>query len=94
VIEGRRVTLRPARLEDRRTVYEWGHHSDIAPLIHLSGDPAEPFETWCDDWKEHYFADASPDSGASSSFSSTATPSALSRTTTSTPPGASNSTSG
>ncbi len=41
-------------------IYEWSHSSDIARWIHLSGEPAESFETWCDDWKAHYFTDESP----------------------------------
>lgn len=63
VIKGRLVQLRPASLEDRRMIYDWSHTSDIAPWIHLSGDPIETFETWCDDWKACYFMDDSPELG-------------------------------
>ena len=60
MITGKKVQLRPAARDDRRMLYDWSHASDIAPLIHLSGDPSESFETWCADWKEYFFTDESP----------------------------------
>jgi RimJ/RimL family protein N-acetyltransferase len=63
MIKGKQITLRPAMLDDRRTVYDWSHDSDIAPLIHLSDDSDETFQEFCDEWKEHFFTDASPELG-------------------------------
>ena len=63
MIKGERVTLRPATRDDRRMVYEWANNSDIAPLINLSSDASQTFEQFCDDWKEHFFTDDSPDLG-------------------------------
>ena len=63
MIPGKNITLRPATLEDRRMIYSWSHESDIAPFIHLSGDPTESFEEWCEGWKDCYFTDDSPELG-------------------------------
>jgi hypothetical protein len=63
MIKGKQITLRPATLDDRRTVYDWSHDSDIAPLIHLSDDSDEIFQEFCDEWKEHFFTDTSPELG-------------------------------
>ncbi len=62
-IDGRRVRLRPATLADRRMIHDWSYASDVAPLLHLSDPPSRPFESWCEDWQEHYFTDATPERG-------------------------------
>ena len=60
MIEGKRIHLCPATLEDRRMIYDWGHASDIASFLDPSGEPQDTFDAWCDDWSEHYFTDESP----------------------------------
>jgi diamine N-acetyltransferase len=60
MIPGKNITLRPATLEDRRTIYEWANTSDIAPLIHLSDNACETFEQFCLGWEDYFFTDDSP----------------------------------
>jgi RimJ/RimL family protein N-acetyltransferase len=64
MIKGERVVIRPASLADRRMVWEWSEHSDVAPFLLSSGqDGPHSFDQWCDGWKEHYFTDESPELG-------------------------------
>lgn len=63
MIKGKRTTLRPATLEDRRTIFEWGHDSDVAPFIYPSGGATKTFEDFCADWKVHFFTDEAPELG-------------------------------
>ena len=45
-------------------IYEWSHTSDVGHfLLDLSGDLNETFEAWCDEWKDHFFTDESPELG-------------------------------
>ena len=53
MIKGKKVTLRPATLDDRRVVFEWGHDSDIAGFIYPPGGETQTFEDFCADWKEY-----------------------------------------
>ncbi|MFC1452177.1 GNAT family N-acetyltransferase [Verrucomicrobiota bacterium] len=64
MIKGNTVELRSANLADRRMVWEWSEHSDVAHLL-LSPDQdgPNPFDQWCAGWKEYYFADESPELG-------------------------------
>jgi RimJ/RimL family protein N-acetyltransferase len=63
MIQGERINLRPATLDDRRLIYEWAHDSDIASFLHPNAAPWETFDEWCDDWQEHYFTDEFPRRG-------------------------------
>ena len=63
MIQGTRTTLRPATLDDRRAIFEWGHDSDIAPFIYPSGGTTKTFDDFCADWKEHFFTDEAPELG-------------------------------
>lgn len=63
MIKGKKTTLRPATLDDRRTIFEWGHDSDIAPFIYPDGGSTETFEDFCADWKTHFFTDEAPEQG-------------------------------
>jgi diamine N-acetyltransferase len=62
-IKGKKVTLRPATLKDRKAVYNWSNHSDITPILNLAGAKVITFEEFCADWKEYYFSDDSPELG-------------------------------
>ena len=61
-IIGDHVILRPASIEDQRSIYEWLAHSDISPS--MSGPPTfpeEPVPTWTEfqaDYQESYFNDS------------------------------------
>jgi diamine N-acetyltransferase len=63
MIRGDQIELRPATLEDRRMIFEWGHDSDIAPFIYPSSGATSTFGDFCVDWKEHFFTDESPELG-------------------------------
>jgi diamine N-acetyltransferase len=69
MIRGRLVALRPARLEDRRSVYEWMAESEVTqwmmgpPLF-----PEAPIPTWdefCADYLPLFFDGTRPDFGRS-----------------------------
>ena len=62
-IRGKQIALRPVAFKDRKMIFEWGHNSDIAHLFHLADGETETFETWCEDWKDYYFTDDSPELG-------------------------------
>ncbi len=67
MIQGKKVVLRPATEQDKRTIYEWLVMSDITPSI--MGPPAypdHPIPTWgefCDDYKQYFFDGSSPHLG-------------------------------
>ena len=63
MIKGDKVSLRPAELEDRRTVFEWGHDTDIAQFIYPPDAETQTFGDFCADWKDHYFQDQLPELG-------------------------------
>jgi RimJ/RimL family protein N-acetyltransferase len=54
VIRGRRVALRPATPDDRHTIWSWAVAPDVAPHL-FTNEPAPTFETFCADYKRHYF---------------------------------------
>jgi len=60
MIKGKRTTLRPATLEDRHAIFEWGHDSDISSFIYHPEAATKTFEDFCADWKEHFFTDEAP----------------------------------
>jgi RimJ/RimL family protein N-acetyltransferase len=68
-ILGARVALRSAQIFDRRPIYEWLVHSDIAAT--MSGPPTfpeRPVPTWeefQEDYLPHYFDDSAPRLGRS-----------------------------
>lgn len=53
------VALRPATLDDRRTLYDWMACSDVTPAMMGPPDyPDHPIPTWeqfCGDYVEHFF---------------------------------------
>jgi len=59
-IDGRVVSLRPATMADRRTIYDWSHASDVARFLYPGGPAGDPFNVWCADWKDHYFTGEAP----------------------------------
>jgi diamine N-acetyltransferase len=59
VIRGRRVALRPATPEDRRTVWSWAVAPDVAPHL-FRQEPVPSFEGFCADYKRHYFDASDP----------------------------------
>jgi len=64
IIRGDKVALRPAVGADKRMIYEWAHHSDIAKWLHWPPkDRIETYQEWCADWKPHYFKDEEPRRG-------------------------------
>lgn len=66
-LTGNLVTLRPATIEDRLSIYEWLAHSDIT--AYMMGPPTYPehkIATWqefCDDYVSHYFSEEKPELG-------------------------------
>jgi diamine N-acetyltransferase len=69
MIRGSLVTLRPATLDDRRSVYEWMAQSEVTPS--MMGPPVyaeAPIVTWdefCADYVEHFFDGSQPEVGRS-----------------------------
>ena len=62
------VSLRPSRVEDQRTAWEWGNSSDIARWLNLPKDPegvwqATSYEDFCDDYRMFYFDGSTPMDG-------------------------------
>jgi diamine N-acetyltransferase len=58
-MEGRRIRLRPARLADRRAIFEWLAHSDVTAAMlgppTFPETPAPDWEEFCEDYTEEYF---------------------------------------
>lgn len=67
MLKGFMIELIPAKLEDRRKVYEWGNESDITKCHAGPPDyPENPVATWeefCCDYVEYYFDDSEPKKG-------------------------------
>ena len=67
VLHGQLVTLRPATLEDRRSIYEWAAFSDATQA--MMGPPTYPehpvpiWEEFCEDHKAHFFNGYDPELG-------------------------------
>lgn len=63
-ILGKLIVLRPATADDRRDIYEWLAHSDVARF--LAGPPLYPeiptqtWEEFLDDYTPNYFNDSAP----------------------------------
>ena len=63
-LQGESVTLRPATMNDRLSVYQWLTQSDLTPLI--MGPPTfydNPIPTWeefTDDYKDYFFDGSAP----------------------------------
>jgi RimJ/RimL family protein N-acetyltransferase len=69
VLEGERVRLRPATLDDRPAIYEWLAHSDVTSR--MLGPPKYPevpvpsWEEFCDDYDETHFEGSASDDARS-----------------------------
>jgi diamine N-acetyltransferase len=69
MIRGRFTTLRPARDDDRRNVYEWMAQSEVTPW--MAGPPLfteAPIPTWeefCADYVPYFFDGSRPELGRS-----------------------------
>ena len=67
MIKGNKVELVPARLEDRKKVYEWCFHSETSKSH--SGPPNYPdmhipdYEEFCDDYMDYFFTGSEPTKG-------------------------------
>ena len=66
-IIGKIVTLRPATLKDRRSVYEWLAHSDITEQMlgspHYPDNPPPTWNEFISDYTDQYFTDSKPELG-------------------------------
>jgi diamine N-acetyltransferase len=66
-IDGQRVRLRPATLDDRCMIYRGLARSDVTDILlgHPSQDrtPLLSYEAFCDDYKQHFFNDSWPEGG-------------------------------
>ncbi|HCP31945.1 TPA: hypothetical protein DIT45_01640 [Candidatus Acetothermia bacterium] len=66
-IDGQRVRLHPATLEDRQQIYQALARSDLTDILlgHPSQDytPLLSYEAFCDDYKQYYFDDSNPEGG-------------------------------
>ena len=66
-IDGEHVRLRPATLDDRRTIYRGLARSDVTDI--LVGHPSQAYtpllsyDAFCDDYKQHFFDDSNPEGG-------------------------------
>ncbi len=66
-IDGQRVRLRPATLEDKQRIYLALARSDVTDI--LLGHPSQnhtpllSYEAFCDDYKQHYFDDSYSEGG-------------------------------
>jgi len=67
MIQGNRIVLTPATLDDRQKAYEWCFHSETTkshagppdyPNVHIA-----TFEEFCDDYVDYYFIGAAPGDG-------------------------------
>jgi diamine N-acetyltransferase len=69
LLQSRRITLRPATLEDRRMIYEWLAHSDVtATMLGSPRYPETPIPTWeefCEDYQPYFFDGSAPRLGRS-----------------------------
>lgn len=67
MIKGKRVILRPATEQDRRTVYEWLSQSDCTPSFmgppEFADHPVPIWEEFCADYRPHYFNGSKPELG-------------------------------
>jgi len=67
MIKGTKINIIPAKLEERRTVYEWCWLSETTKSH--AGPPNFPeveiqsFEEFCEDYVEYFFTDEAPDKG-------------------------------
>lgn len=67
MMQGKKISLRPATEQDKRRIYEWLALSDITPSI--MGTPCfpdHPIPTWkdfCKDYKSHFFNGLKPELG-------------------------------
>lgn len=61
------LTLRPATVKDRRNVYNWLAHSNLTSEMlgppHFPDIPIPTWETFCEDYTDHYFNGTKPHSG-------------------------------
>ena len=63
MIEGKRITLVPATLDDRKNVYNWCYHSETSKA-HVFNDTHIPsYEEFCADYADYYFDGSRPQDG-------------------------------
>ena len=66
-LTGKIVTLRPATLKDRLSVFEWLAHSDITVQMlgppHYPDNPPPTWDEFVSDYTELYFTDSNPETG-------------------------------
>ena len=66
---GALVTLRPAREDDRRAIYEWLAESDLTSSMlgppHFPDAPVPSWEQFCEDYGPHFFDGTRPEVGRS-----------------------------
>ena len=66
-ITGNMVTLRPAVLRDRRSVFEWLAHSDVTRQMlgapHYPDNPPPTWDEFISDYTEQFFTDFNPELG-------------------------------
>ena len=55
ILSGSRIRLRPSNPDDRRTVWEWGHTSDIARWVNLPPQTIPTYEEFCEGWKDFFY---------------------------------------
>ena len=67
MLYGKKINLRPATVNDRRSIYEWMSQSDCTQsFMGLPRFPDIPVPTWdefCADYKPYYFDGSSPEKG-------------------------------
>ncbi|MCL2616888.1 MAG: GNAT family N-acetyltransferase [Defluviitaleaceae bacterium] len=67
MINGNKVTLIPATLDDRRNVYEWCFHSEVtkwhAGPPHFPNVDIPTYEEFCEDYMDYFFTDEEPEKG-------------------------------
>ncbi len=67
MIQGKRVTLRPAIEQDKHMIYKWLAKSDITASFmgppRFSENPVPTWEEFCADYKPHFFDGSKPELG-------------------------------
>ena len=64
IIQGESVTLRPATMNDRLSVYQWLAQSDLTSLMlgppHFHDHPIPTWDEFTDDYKDYFFDGSAP----------------------------------
>jgi RimJ/RimL family protein N-acetyltransferase len=63
------IQLRPAQLNNRRSVYEWLYFSDFSADLNryqgITPETIPAYETFCEDFADYYFDGSAPEKGRS-----------------------------